>query len=157
MLSAHFQNYSQPGNSEKFWKIKFWYFIVFRIIQNKFQTIFRIKLFQNSENFLKRLFCRHFKNKFQNFQNNSEFFRNFFCMGRCRTWWVSVNWCSWCVYDESVKINDHYASMMSRWWVVEHRWSWCVDDESVMSRWWFGDESVMIRWKSVMRWWWVGY
>ena len=59
---------------------------------------------------------------------------------RCRMWWVSVNWCSWCVYDESVKINDHYASMMSRWW---------VGDESVMSRWWIGNESVMNRW-------WVG-
>ena len=55
-------------------------------------------------------------------------------------WWLGVNWCSWCVYDESVKINDHRASMTSRWW---------IGDESVMSRWWIGDESVM-------NWWWVG-
>ena len=65
---------------------------------------------------------------------------------RCRMWWVSVNWC---VYDESMKINDHYASMVSRW---------CVGDESVMSRWWVGDESLDIddHDASMMSWWWIG-
>ena len=70
---------------------------------------------------------------------------------RCRMWWVGVNW--W-VYDESVKINDHYASMMSRWW---------ISDESVMNWWWISDSWVMIwwksmmnQWKSMMRRWWIG-
>jgi len=101
-------------------------------------------------------------------------------MSCCRMLWVSVNWCSWYVYDESVKINDYYASIMSRWWVgvelMMSRW-WvgdnllkihhesvkigdAFDDESVMCRWWVGenrwswcvinDESVMNRWTSMI-------
>ena len=74
---------------------------------------------------------------------------------RCRMWWVGVNWC---VYDESVKINDHCASMMSRWWVGDESVlsRWWIGDESVMGRWWMGDESVKIGDASMMSRWLVG-
>ena len=104
-------------------------------------------------------------------------------MCRCGDELVKINYVSvmsrwkslrrwWLVGDESVKIDDHNASMMSWWLGSEIQWSCCLDDESMirrwksmtmMRRWWVGDElvkindeSVISRRKSVMRRWWVG-
>ena len=70
-------------------------------------------------------------------------------------WWGGENRWSWCVDDESVKIDRwpwfiDVESGMSRWW-VENWWSW----SEMMSRWWFGDRSVMNCWKSMISRWWV--
>ena len=61
--------------------------------------------------------------------------------------------CQWWVGDESLNIDDHDASMMSRWWIGNESGDELVkiNDESVISRWklmmrrWVGAEMVMSR------------